>query len=343
MKALSLQAYNQFELIDLPTPEIGPEDVLIQVKAVGICGSDVHGMDGSTGRRLPPLTMGHEASGIITRVGDAVSGWKAGDRVTMDSTVYCGRCHYCSRGQINLCDDRMVLGVGTPEFKRHGAFAEYVAVPARILYRLPDALPIEYAAMTEPVSIGYHAWVRSGMQPGESAIVVGTGMIGLLLVQVLKAKGCGKIIAIDIDEGKLALARKLGADHVFNAKDETLVASVHGLSEDRGVDYAFEVVGATAPIGTAIDATRKGGTVVLIGNVSPEVTLHLQKAVTKELHILGSCASNGEYPECLDLMAQGHIDMEAFISSQPPLADGAEWFQRLYDREPGLLKVILKP
>ncbi|MFT5123558.1 MAG: L-iditol 2-dehydrogenase [Kiritimatiellia bacterium] len=343
MKALSLQAYNQFELIDVPLPEIGPEDVLIQVKAVGICGSDVHGMTGSTGRRLPPVTMGHEASGIIEQVGAAVTDWKVGDRVTMDSTVYCGKCPYCKRGQINLCDDRMVLGVSTPDFKKDGAFAEYVAVPARILYRLPDGLPIEYAAMTEPVSIGYHAWVRSKMQPGETAIVVGSGMIGLLLIQVLKAKGCGKIIAIDIDNDKLTLAQKLGADHALNARDETLIEAIRALTGGEGVDHAFEVVGATAPIGTAIDAVRKGGTVILIGNVSPEVTIHLQKAVTKELNILGSCASSGEYPECLELIAQGHINMEAFISSQPPLADGAEWFKRLYDQEPGLMKVILKP
>ena len=124
-------------------PDLAPDEVLIRVRACGVCGSDVHGFDGSTGRRIPPLVMGHEAAGTVETVGDAVREFGAGDRVTFDSTVSCGRCDYCARGQVNLCDNRMVLGVSCADYRRHGAFAEYVSVPARIVYRLPDGLPFE--------------------------------------------------------------------------------------------------------------------------------------------------------------------------------------------------------
>src|SRR5579863_9124923 len=157
MKALLLTEYMHFELADMAEPTIGPQDVLIRVRSCGICGSDVHGMDGSTGRRIPPLVMGHEAAGIITATGSEVEHWKIGDRVTFDSTISCGECDFCRRGDVNLCDRRQVLGVSCGDYRRHGAFAEYVAVPARILYRLPDELSYERAAMIEAVSVAVHA------------------------------------------------------------------------------------------------------------------------------------------------------------------------------------------
>ena len=140
MKALVLKDYKQLEVTNMPDPEIGPEEVLVQVKACGICGSDVHGYDGHTGRRIPPLIMGHEASGVIAQKGVNVKQFRVGDRVTFDSTVYCGKCFYCRRGEVNLCDNRNVLGVSCSEYRRHGAFAEYVAVPQHIVYQLPDDL-----------------------------------------------------------------------------------------------------------------------------------------------------------------------------------------------------------
>src|SRR3712207_5767225 len=149
MKALLLTEYRHLEVTDLPVPEISDDEVLVRVRACGICGSDVHGYDGGSGRRVPPLVMGHEASGVVARAGKNVRRFKEGDRVTFDSTVYCGKCYFCRRGQINLCDHRNVLGVSTGEYRRHGAFAEYVAVPEHILYRLPDSFPFEHAALIE--------------------------------------------------------------------------------------------------------------------------------------------------------------------------------------------------
>ena len=176
MKALVLKEYRRFAVEDMAIPALEPENVLVRVRACGICGSDVHGMDGSSGRRIPPIVMGHEAAGEIAEIGSGVSDWQTGDRVTFDSTVYCGECWFCKRGKVNLCDNRRVLGVSCADYRRHGAFAEYVSVPQRILYRLPDNLAFEQAAMVEAVSVAVHAVKRTPLADDAVAlIVVGTG------------------------------------------------------------------------------------------------------------------------------------------------------------------------
>jgi L-iditol 2-dehydrogenase len=343
MKALVLKEYRRFALEDVAVPTLQPEEVLVRVRACGICGSDVHGMDGSSGRRIPPIIMGHEAAGEITQIGSGVVSWKPGDRVTFDSTVYCGDCWYCRRGQINLCENRRVLGVSCGDYRRHGAFAEFVAVPQRILYRLPDSLSFEQAALVEAVSVAVHAVKRAPLSAEATAVVVGTGMIGLLVVQALRVAGCKQIVAVDLDEDRLRLATKLGATHHFNATDPGLLEKIRALTGGRGADVAFEVVGLPPTVRTAIDSVRKGGNVTLVGNLKPQVELPLQTVVTRELTLLGSCGSAGEYPECLELIASGKINVTEFISATPPLEEGARWFERLYAGEKGLVKVVLKP
>ena len=218
MQALLLTEYKQLELTEMPDPEISDTDVLVEVKACGICGSDIHGYDGSSGRRVPPLIMGHEAAGVVAATGCAVSDLPNGTRVTFDSMVSCGSCHFCRRGRANLCDSRRVLGVSCEDYRRHGAFAQYVSVPRRIVYPLADELAFEHAAMVEPVSVAVHAVDLMPIKLGDSAVVVGSGMIGLLVVQTLRSAGCGKIIAVDLDEGKLETAKQLGADLGLNPK-----------------------------------------------------------------------------------------------------------------------------
>lgn len=343
MKALILTDYNHFEYSDAPEPEIGPADVLIRVKACGICGSDIHGMDGSSGRRIPPLIMGHEAAGVIATVGSQVSGWQADDRVTFDSTIYCGDCHFCRRGLINLCDERRVLGVAPPEYRQHGAFAEYVAVPQRILYRLPDPVSFVHGALVEPLSIAVHAASRVPIRLDDTAVVVGAGMIGLLVIQVLRAAGCGRIIAVDLSPRRLELALALGADVALRPDRDDVVAQVQALTAGRGADLAFEVVGITPTVGLAVDSLRKGGHLALIGNISPAVDLPLQAVVTRQLTLAGSAASCGEYPACLNLIARGDVQLDPIISAVAPLSEGASWFQRLYAGQDDLMKVILEP
>jgi L-iditol 2-dehydrogenase len=343
MKALLLSEYKKLNVVDMPTPEIGDEDVLVRVRACGICGSDIHGYDGSTGRRIPPLVMGHEAAGVIERAGTAVRGFEAGDRVTFDSTVSCGKCNFCRDGQINLCDNRTVLGVSCGDYRRHGAFAEYVSVPARILYKLPDGLPFERAALIEAVSIAVHAVSRHVPKPDDAVLVVGSGMIGVLVVQVLRAKGCRNIIAVDVDADKLALAMRVGATRTLNAKDIDVPAAVRELTGGQGADASFEVVGHGATVMNAIRSLRKGGTVVLIGNLSPRVEIPLQEVVSREISVLGSCASSGEYPQCIELLASGAVDVEPLISLKASLEEAPVLFERLYGGDKQLMKVIIQP
>jgi threonine dehydrogenase-like Zn-dependent dehydrogenase len=342
MNALLLVDKKKLELTQMPEPEVGAGELLVRVAACGICGSDVHGYDGSTGRRIPPIVMGHEAAGVVEAVGAGVSRFKKGERITFDSTIYCGKCEYCRAGKINLCDNRRVLGVSCGEYRRHGCFAEYVAIPQHIAYALPEGLGFEQAAMVEAVSIAVHAVSRSGVAAGDSVVVVGAGMIGQLIVQALRAAGCEKIIAVDLDDDRLQRARRFGAGHVLNAKSSGLPEQIRELT-DGGAQSAFEVVGAPASFGAAVASVRKGGSITLVGNLASHVDLPLQAVVTRELTLFGSCASRGEYPTCLDLMRSGKIEVQSLISAVAPLAEGPEWFRRLYGHESGLMKVILKP
>jgi len=343
MRALVLTEYNQFELQDVAKPTPGANEVLVRVQAVGICGSDVHGMDGSSGRRIPPIVMGHEASGIIAEVGADVRGWATGDRVTFDSTVYALDDWYSRRGMYNLSDGREVVGVSTPEFRRQGAFAEYVTVPQHILYAIPENVTFTQAALVEPVAVALHALSLTPVQVNDSAVVVGAGMIGLFVIQALRLAGCGAIIAIDLDDDRLALAKSLGATHTINARSADVPQQVQALTNGRGADVSFEVVGAGPTVKTAIDCVRKGATVTLVGNLAPTVEIPLQAVVTRQLRLQGSCAINGEYEASLSLISSGRINVDAILSAEVPLAEGADWFRRLYAKEKGLIKVVLKP
>jgi len=343
MKALVLEEYNKLVYREWPDPEIADNEVLIQVEAVGICGSDVHGMDGSSGRRKPPIVMGHEASGIIISTGKNVNGWKTSDRVTFDSTIYPLEDWYTRKGLYNLSDNRMVLGVSPGDYRRHGAFAEYVNIPQHILYRIPEGVSFTQAAMVEPVAVAAHAVELTPVSWNDTAVVVGAGMIGLFVIQVLRSKGCGKIIAIDLEEEKLTLARDLGADIVLNPLKEDITKEVLDLSEGRGADIAFEVVGITDTVQTAISCVRKGATVTLVGNLTPAVEIPIQAVVTKQIRLQGSCAICGEYPAVLDMIAKQTINVDAILSAEAPLSEGADWFNRLYNKEAGLIKVVLKP
>jgi L-iditol 2-dehydrogenase len=343
MKALVLKAHRRFAVEEVPTPSPEADEVLVRVRACGICGSDVHGIDGSTGRRIPPLVMGHEASGEIAGAGTGVSGWVPGDRVTFDSTVHCGRCWHCLRGDVNLCDHRRVIGVSCAEYRRDGAFAEFVAVPARSLYRLPDNVTFEQAALVEAVSVAVHAVRRTPLASDSKAAVIGTGMIGLLIVQVLKAQGCASIIAIDIDESRLEMARRFGATETIVSGSSNVANKVSQLTQGRGADAAFEVVGIGATLMMAVDCVRKGASITLVGNLTPTVELPLQAVVTRQLTLIGTCASAGEYPECLELISSGKVDVTTFVSATSPLEGGAHWFERLHAGEKGLMKVLLKP
>ncbi|MGI9474329.1 MAG: galactitol-1-phosphate 5-dehydrogenase [Rubripirellula sp.] len=343
MKALLLTEYKNMQVAEVEEPEVGPDDVLVQVEACGICGSDIHGYDGSTGRRIPPLVMGHEAAGIVVGTGSNVNDMPEGTRVTFDSMVSCGTCDFCRDGTGNLCDNRMVLGVSCGEYRRHGAFAERISVPRRIVYRLPETLPFEEAALVEAVSVAVHATNVTPITLGDTAVVVGAGMIGLLTLQAARAAGATRIIAVDLNDKRLQVAKELGADDVIRGDQCNAAETIVKMTEGRGADVAFEVVGATPTINTAIESVRKGGNVTLVGNVSPTIELPLQSVVTREISLHGTCGCNGEYPQCIDLMNRGVINVKPLITAKIALGDGPQWFERLHAGDADQMKVVVRP
>ena len=344
MKALLMEEYRKLKYTDFPDPKIEDgHDMLVRIKAVAICGSDVHGFDGSTGRRKPPIVMGHEAAGEIVETGAAVKSFKKGDRITFDSTIYCGQCFYCRNGMVNLCDNRMVLGVSCDEYRRHGAFAEYVVIPDHIAVPLPADLSYEEAACTEPVGVAAHAVRMTPITLNDTVAVVGSGLIGNLAIQILKASAAGKIIALDTDPSRREVAKSFGVDAALDPAEKDLDKKIAEMTDGRGIDRVIEAVGATAPIKTAISIVRKGGSVTLVGNVSPNVEIPLQAVVSRQISLQGSCAISGEYPIALDLMARKKINVKALLSATAPLSEGELWMNRLYNREGNLLKVVLIP
>ena len=242
MKALVNTAPYVLELQDWPVPAYGPQDLLVRVRACGICGSDVKGYSGKTGRRQPPIIMGHEAAGVIEAVGDEASGFGVGDRVAFDSTVYCNRCQYCLSGHVNLCENRQVLGVSEGTYRRHGAMAEYVVVPHWIAVHLPDNMTFEQAALIETVSIGVHAANRTPVTLNDTAVIVGAG--AWACAQAIRLKGAGKVIVTDLS-APVAMARDPGADVTIPAANRLSPRS--GGTGPEGANVVLEAVGTSRP------------------------------------------------------------------------------------------------
>lgn len=343
MKALVYTEPYSFEYADFPDPVASDDDVLIRVKACGICGSDVHGFTGKTGRRIPPLIMGHEAAGIIEELGKNVSGFSKGDRVCFDSTVYCNQCEACIAGLFNRCDKRQVLGVSVPAFKRHGAFAEYVTVPWWIVSKIPDELSFVHAALLEPASIGTHAANRAPISNDDTVVVIGAGTIGLFILQGARLRGAAKVIAVDINEFRLDLAKKIGADRLINPLESELSEAILQETKGKGANVTLEAVGYAKTFADAVSITRMGGQIVAVGNLEQKAEFDLQQLVAKEHTFTGSYASSGEFRECVGLLASGKIKVEPLISDVLPLSEGPDAFDRLLKAEENLLKIVLEP
>jgi L-iditol 2-dehydrogenase len=343
LKALVYTKPYTFEYSDFPDPAVGDDDVLIRVKACGICGSDVHGFTGETGRRIPPLIMGHEAAGIVEEFGKNVSGFEKGDRVCFDSTVYCNKCEACRAGLFNRCDKRQVLGVSIPEFKRHGAFAEYVAVPWWIVSKIPDELSFVNASLLEPASIGTHAANRALISNDDTVVVIGAGTIGLFILQAARLRGAAKVIAVDINEFRLDLAKKIGVDKLINPLKSDLSEVILQETEGKGANVTLEAVGYAKTFVDAVSVTRMGGHIVAVGNLEKKAEFDLQQLVAKEHTFIGSYASSGEFRDCIELVASGKINVEPLISEILPLEEGPVAFDRLLKAEENLLKIVLEP
>jgi L-iditol 2-dehydrogenase len=343
MKALVLEKPNHLVLKQVERPILRDGEVLIRVKACAICGSDVHGLDDRTGRRHPPIIMGHEASGIVEEVHPSATAFKPGERVIFNSTLYCGKCYYCRRGMHNMCVNGKVFGVSCDSYRLPGAMAEYIAVPERILYRIPNVVSFEQAALVEPFSIALHAIGTAEIKLDDTAVVLGAGTIGALIIKLLRHSSCGMIIAVDIDDAKLEFAEKNGASYAWNPSNVDLQSKIMESTRDLGADIAFEAVGIPSTTKAGMECLRKSGTFVLVGNLTPNIEISIQKLVLKQLRLAGSYAFSNEAETSLKLLADKRVIVDDMISAKAPLEDGPRQFERLRRGERGLRKVILTP
>ena len=297
-------------------PDVSPKDneVKIKVAYAGICGTDMSIYTGAKST-YPPITMGHEFSGVITEVGKAVKGWKVGDRVIAETTkLYCGECEFCKTGKHSLCPERGALGQQVD-----GVFAEYVCQVAEMLHRVPDGVSLLEAALVEPAACAYHAvFDLNDVKANDKVVVIGPGPMGLLTAQMLKAAGAYVIITgISGDEGRLALARKLGADCTVVTTEEDLKLVVDELTSGVGADYVFECAGFESSITTAFDIVKKMGTVVQVGIPNPKgVTLpNYTNVMMKELRVIGSFSHRYiDWDKTLDLISRGLLDLDPLVS-----------------------------
>ena len=337
MTALMMTAIRELELVEVPAPAPEqPGEVLLRVRAAGVCGSDLHGYAGTTGRRTPPLIMGHEVTGEVVATGQGVTGLPAGTRVAVQPVAYCGECAQCRAGNPNLCTRRRLMGMNAP-----GGYAPYVVWPAENLYPLPDGLSFEQGALAEPLAVAVHAVGLAEYRPDDAVLVVGAGPIGLLILMLLKHAGLSRRAISDLSDERLALARELGAEVTINPAQQPLDEAIRQYTDGEGVDVAFEAVGLSATVGQAIGATRNGGTVVWVGNNARVVEVDMQSVVTRELTIRGSYGMrDDDFRRALALLAEGELPAERLITRRASLAEGPALFEELL-ADPEITKCVI--
>lgn len=331
-------------LLDIPRPKAGRGEVLLRITAAGLCGTDVTAADVPSARMitLPEVTLGHEPAGEVVEVGSEVDGWKAGDRVVVSSILTCGRCSLCARGMGEICSRASVIGLDCD-----GAAAEYMTAPAVNLVSLPDNVPDDIGAIiTDAVATPFHALVeRGGLTPGETVAIFGIGGLGQHAVQLARAFGAGRLIAIDNRPEQLEHALALGADHAFLATDPQLHNKMREVNNGRGVDLAGVFVGSSAAIGAAFSAVAKGGRLVIVGLTQDEVTLPPSSSFARrEISLIGSGGFRmDELVHVIDLVAVGRLDLSASISHRISLDDAEQALDLLRRKEDAPRRVVLMP
>lgn len=331
MQALMFTDFNRLELQTVPAPRPErPDDVLVRVHAASVCGSDLHGYTGKTGRRKPPLIMGHEVAGEVVAVGEAVTHVQPGDRVALHPLIYRPDP---ATGRVV----RQMIGMNLP-----GAYAEYTVVPESNVYPIPDALPYTVAALTEPTAVAVHAVGLAPIRPYDRVLVIGAGTIGLLAMQVLRMAGAREVIVSDVSEARLAVARQMGALHTVNPSAQDFAGAVRDLTDAQGFDLTFEAVGISATVAQSVAAVRDGGAVVWIGNSQKIVEVDMQAIVTRELQVIGSYGMNErDFSRALAMLSDGRIDVAPLITRRAALAEGPGLFDELL-RDEAVIKCVIE-
>ena len=326
MKALVYEGPRQMHIREYPEcfPKAG--EVKIKVKYCGICGSDIHGYTGASGRKIPPMVMGHEFSGVVTQVGEGVQKFRVGDRVAVQPVKYCGECEFCKSGNMNICANRRGLGVLDVD----GAFTEYICMEEKYVYGLKDTVSDEEGALLEPLSVAYHAVRHAQPLEGRNVLIAGTGTIGLLILMLVKANHAKNIIVTDLSEDRLAQARSFGADIAVNPGTQDLdsVLREAGIRDD--IDVAIECVGATPTCQQTVDFVKIQGRIVWVGNAAKMVSVNMQNIVTRELSVQGTYAFTEEdFAGALKLLEEKKIPARKIVTRMVTLDQTVEAFEDL--------------
>lgn len=322
-------------------PVLTAHDVLIKVKHCGICGSDIHNfLEGGTGKRLIqfPFVLGHEFAGEVIEVGEAVKNLVPGDRVCVEPGVACGECMYCKSGRYNLCDNMRFMSA----YPNRGSMQDYVTFPAKNCFKLPDHLTTVEGALIEPLAVGLHAANRGNVNFGDTVVILGSGCIGIMTLLACKAKGATQIIAVDIFDQRLQKAKELGATYIINSKTEDVTAKVTALTGSRMADVVFETAGRPETFLMAAEATRRGGTLVTVGNISEPTNQKLVEINMKEIDIKCVFRYANVFPLALELIASGQIDITAIAPNIFPFDETPKAFDYAVHNGASVLKCILE-
>ena len=321
MKAAVMTDLMKVEIQEVEAPKPKPDEVLIKIEYVGVCGSDLHYYEhGRIGDFLveTPFILGHEAAGTVVETGSGVKDLKVGDRVALEPGKTCGKCEFCKSGKYNLCKD--VIFFATPPVD--GVFQEYVAHEAGLCFKLPENVSTMEGALIEPLAVGLHAASQGGATLGQTAVVTGTGCIGLCSLLSLKAMGVSKIIVVDIMEKRLQKALELGADYVINGKDEDAVERIMELTDGKGFDLGIETAGSQLTASQLIKAAKKGSTIVFVGySASGEMTLPIGMALDKELNFKTVFRYRNIYPMAIEAVSKGQIKVKDIVTNYFELDD----------------------
>lgn len=345
MKAAVLEKYNQFTVVEKPQPKMSENEVLVKVKFASICGSDQHLYKGDFHPRTKlPFTPGHEFAGVIEKIGKEVSGYNIGEKVAVDPIIWCGECDACKNEHYPACDKLRLIGID-----QDGGFAEYVSVPPSMLYKVPENVSHEHAALVEVYGIGFHACNRANVKSGDSIAIYGGGKVGQCLMQAVRTKTDGKMFVIDIVQGRLDIIRNSYPDvRTINAMKEDPVEVIHKETNGHGVDVAFEVVGHAEqipnranPLRSCVQSIRGGGVVCVLGLGDEEIPILFKELIWKEAQIIASRVSHGEFSEAIAHLEKGDLKPDALITSVLPVDKIQEAFDMLEKSPDKYLKILL--
>ncbi len=332
-----MTAPHTIEIKEVPVPEVKPGQVLVAMKRVGVCGSDIHVFHGQHPYVTYPLTQGHEVSGEIVALGEGVTSLAIGQKVTIEPQVTCGQCHPCRHGKYNLCENLKVMG-----FQTTGAASEYFAVDAAKITLLPDSMTFEEGAMIEPLAVAVHAVKRVGDITGKKVAVLGAGPIGILLVQTLKAFGAAEVLVTDVSDLRLKLAKACGADYAFNTREVEFGQVVVECFGPDKADLIYDCAGNNITMGQAIQNARKGSIIVLVAVFAGMATVDLAKLNDSELDLYTTMMyRHDDYIDAIRIVSEGKVNLKPLVSKHFPLVQYQDAYEFIDSNRETTMKVLI--